>query len=112
MFDLTAVQFIILKYLYENDKNVVIQKDICDFSSLKYSTIINVLKRLEEKELIVKKTNYTSVISITERGMTLVENIGVISGFLDDKLLKDFSKKEINELSNYLDRIYSNIGNF
>ena len=35
--------------------------------------------------------------------MTLVENIGVTSGFVDDKLFKEFSKKEINELSNYLD---------
>lgn len=54
-YDLTAVQIITLNYLYDNNKKIVIQKNICDFLSLKHSTVINILKRLEEKELITKK---------------------------------------------------------
>jgi len=30
-FDLTATQIITLKYLYENENNIIIQKDICEF---------------------------------------------------------------------------------
>lgn len=48
-FDLIASQIITLKYLYENDKNIVIQKDICEYLSLKHITVNNILKRLEEK---------------------------------------------------------------
>ena len=54
-YDLTAVQFMILSYLYDNQNQVIIQKDICNHLSLKHSTIINILKRLEIKKLITKK---------------------------------------------------------
>ena len=110
-YDLTAVQIITLKYLYENNKKVVIQKDICDFLSLKHSTVINILKRLKSKDLITKKTNYKSEISITDKGIALVNNIGAKPGFVDNKLLKGFSKEKIVNLSNYLDRLYFNINN-
>ena len=110
-FDLTVTQIITLKYLSENEKNVVIQKDICEFLSLRHSTVIGILKRLEEKKLIVKKTFYNSEICITEKGKVLVESVGANQGFVDNKLLKGFSKKEVEELSNYLDRVYYNLNN-
>ncbi len=53
-YDLTASQIILLKYLYENKENTIIQKDICNYLPLKHSTIINILKRLELKGLITK----------------------------------------------------------
>ena len=111
-FDLTASQIIALKYLYENENNIIIQKDICEFLSLKHSTVISILKRLEEKELIIKKTYYNSEVSITKKGKRLVESVGATTGFVDNRLLKDFSKEEIEKLNNYLDRIYSNINNY
>ena len=111
-FDLTASQIITLKYLYENEYNIIIQKDICEFLSLKHSTVINILKRLEEKELIRKKTYHNSEVSITEKGKRLVESAGATTGFVDNRLLKGFSKEDIEKLNNYLDRIYSNINNY
>lgn len=110
-YDLTAVQIITLNYLYDNNKKIVIQKNICDFLSLKHSTVINILKRLEEKELITKKTNYKSEIAITDKRKVLVKNVGATPSFVDNKLLKGFNKNEIEELNDYLDRIYSNINN-
>ena len=110
-YDLTASQIILLKYLYENIDNTVIQKDICEYLSLKHSTIINILKRLELKGLIKKNTNYKSEISITKKGIELVESVGAKKGFVENKLLNGFTKEEIDDLSNYLDRLYSNINN-
>lgn len=110
-FGLTATQVIILKYLYENIEKNVIQKDITEYLSLKHSTVIEILKRLEEKELIEKETHYTSQIKITKKGKNLIEKIGATPGFVDNRLLKGFSKKEIEDLSNYLDRIRFNINN-
>lgn len=111
-YDLTASQIIILKYLYDNKDNVVIQKDICEFLSLKHSTIISILKRLEKKELITKKTQYKSEILITDKGIKLLESAKVKTGFVENRLLKGFSKEEKEELSDYLDRIFFNINNF
>lgn len=111
IYDLTAVQALLLEYLYENIDNVIIQKEICEHLSLKHSTVINVLKRLEIKGLIIKKTNYKSEISITEKGIELLNNAGIKKGFFENRLLKGFTKEEIDTLSNFLDRLYSNINN-
>ena len=108
-YDLTAAQIILLEYLNENKDQVIILKDLCEYLSLKHSTVISVLKRLESKELITRKTNYKSKISITEKGIGIIKSAGIKKGFCENELLKDFTKEEINELSNYLDRIYSNI---
>ena len=110
-YNLTAAQILLLKYLDMNDGKVLIQKDICNYLSLKHSTVIGILKRLEAKELIIKKTNHKSEITITEKGKKIIRSAGVKKGFVEDNLLKGFSKEEKEQLDDYLDRIYSNINN-
>ena len=110
-YNLTAAQVILLEYLYLNKGKIIIQKDLCEYLSLKHSTVISILKRLESKELITRKTNYKSEISITKKGIELIESTGIKKGFIENRLLKGFTKKEIEELSKYLDRLYSNISN-
>lgn len=63
------------------------------------------------KELITKKTQHKSEIFITDKGIQLLESAKVKTGFVENRLLKGFSKEEIEALSNYLDRIYFNIIN-
>lgn len=75
-YDLTATQIMLLMYLYEQRGKKVIQKEICEHLSLKHSTIISALKRLEDKQLVSKKAVYKSEISITEKGAKLVETVG------------------------------------
>ena len=108
-YDLTAAQILLLKYLNTNSGKMVIQKDICDYLSLKHSTVIGILKRLEAKQLITKKTNYKSEISITEKGRELLLSAGIEQGFVENNLLNGFNKEEIIQLNDYLDRIYSNL---
>lgn len=110
-YNITAAQILLLRYLQLNKGKMIIQKDICDYLCLKHSTIIGILKRLEEKELIIKKTNYRSEISITEKGKKIIDSAGIEKGFIEKNLLKGFSKEEIKQLDSYLDRIYSNISN-
>ena len=108
-YNLTATQILILGYLNEKKEDTIIQKDLCDYLSLKHSTVISILRRLEIKGLIIKKTNYKSEIEITEKGVELVKLVGVQKGFVEDKLLEGFNEKEIKQLNDFLDRIYSNI---
>ena len=110
-YDLTAAQILLLEYLNENSGKMIIQKDICDYLSLKHSTVIGILKRLEEKGLVTKKTNYKSEITITKKGIELINSAGVKKGFVEKSLLKGFTKDEIYQLDSYLSRIYSNINN-
>ena len=110
-YNITAAQILLLRYLQLNKGKMIIQKDICDYLCLKHSTVIGILKRLEEKELIIKKTNYRSEISITEKGKKIIDSAGIEKGFIEKNLLKGFSKEEIKQLDSYLDRIYSNISN-
>lgn len=110
-YNLTAAQIIILEFLRESKDQVIILKDLCEYLSLKHSTVISILKRLETKELITRKTNYKSEISITNKGIELIELVGIKRGFIENRFLKDFSEEEIKTLSGYLDRLYSNINN-
>lgn len=110
-YNLTTVQILLLEFLNNNRDKEIIQKDICEHLSLKHSTIINILKRLESKELITKKTNYKSVISITDKGKELLKKLGVKTGFIEDILLNGFTKEEIEVLSSQLDRMFKNVSN-
>ena len=110
-YDLTTVQILLLQYLYLNQDKTIIQKDLCDYLSLKHSTVIDILERLEKKELISKKTDYKALITITEKGKNLVESVGTKKGFIEDKLLDGFSKKDIELLNDYLERIDKNVKN-
>ena len=107
-YNITAAQTILLEYLNENQNKTIILKNICDYLSLKHSTVISILKRLEEKELITRKTNYTSEISITKNGIKMVETCGIKKGFVDDTLLKGFTEEEIEKLNEFLDRVNNN----
>ncbi len=107
-YNITAAQTILLEYLNENQNKTIILKNICDYLSLKHSTVISILKRLEEKELITRKTNYTSEISITKNGIKMIETCGIKKGFVDDTLLKGFTEEEIEKLNEFLDRINNN----
>lgn len=109
VYDLTTVQVLLLNYLNENKNKEIIQRDICERLSLKHSTIIKILKRLESKGLIVKKTKYRSIINITDKGKKLIESLEIKNGFIENKLLDGFSNKELELLSIFLDRISKNI---
>jgi DNA-binding MarR family transcriptional regulator len=107
-YNLTTVQLLLLMYLKENRDKEIIQKDICECLSLKHSTVIEILKKLEEKGYIHKETYYKSVLTITDEGLKVIDKVGAKKGFIEDKLLEGFTKEEIDKLSVLLDRIYEN----
>ena len=110
-YNITATQFIVLEYLLENENNVIIQKDVCEYLVLKHSTVIGIMQRLESKGLIKKETSHWSIITITDKGKKLIERVGDRRGFVEKTLLNGFDKKEIKTISNQLDIMYKNIKN-
>ncbi len=112
-YNLTIVQLLLLMYLKENRDKEVIQKDICERLSLKHSTVIEILKKLETKGYIHKETKYKSVLTITKEGLEILDKVGTKRGFVEDKLLNGFSKEDIDKLSVQLDKMYENLkGNY
>lgn len=108
-YKLTTVQLLLLMYLKENRDKEIIQKDICEKLSLKHSTVIEIIKKLEDKGYVHKETYYKSVLTITDNGVDVLNKVGATRGFIEDKLLEGFSKEEINKLSIQLDKIYENV---
>ena len=108
-YKLTTVQLLLLMYLKENRDKEIIQKDICEKLSLKHSTVIEIIKKLEEKGFVHKETYYKSVLTITDSGLDVLNKVGATRGFIEDKLLEGFSKDEIDKLSIQLDKIYENV---
>ena len=43
--NLTASQYVVLKYLIQNEGNKIIQKDIGEYLVLKHSTVIGIINR-------------------------------------------------------------------
>ena len=41
-YNLTAAQIMLLEFLYENNEKSIIQKNICNYLSLRHSTVINI----------------------------------------------------------------------
>lgn len=82
-YDITASQARILRYLIDHQNEVITQKDICMAWDLKHTTVIGLLRRLQEKGLVTtvtdSKNRRCSNVLLTEKGRQLstviVENL-------------------------------------
>lgn len=108
-FNLTASQYVVLKYLIQNEGKQIIQKDIGNYLVLKHSTVIGIINRLEEKELIKKETKHTSIISITSKGKKLYESIGDYEMGIEKNTLSSLNKQEKQQLSILISKIYNDV---
>lgn len=111
-YNLTSTQFLVLEYLIQNEGKDIIQKDICDYLELKHSTVIGIIKRLENKKLILKeKGRKTNQISINNAGRKLFNEVSDIKSRYEEILLKGFNKSDVTKLNKQLDIMYANIKN-
>lgn len=108
-YDLTASQYVVLKYLINNEGKNIIQKDVGEFLVLKHTTIIGIIKRLEQKGLIKKESKHASIITITSKGKKLYESIGDYEALINHDVLKSLNKQEKENLSELLIKIYDDI---
>jgi len=109
-YNLTATQFIVLEYLVENEGKNIIQKDICELLEIRHTTVIGIIKRLEEKNLIIKSNNKrTNIIKISSKGKELYNNLSGRKYNVEDILLSGFTKEEINDMEEKLNKMYVNI---
>lgn len=110
-YGITARQLEVLSFLNMNGDSS--QKDIADYFGIRHTTVIDLLKKLEGKNLIAKikdeKNLKFNVISLTDLGK---KQIGELDGFKDE--VQDIFTKELGAenqeiLIQSLNKIYEKI---
>ena len=109
-YNLTATQFIVLEYLVENEGESIIQKDICELLEIKHTTVVGIIKRLEEKGLITRTKNKQSkIINISQKGRELYNSLSGRRYDVENILLDGFTQEEIQDMEEKLNKMYLNI---
>lgn len=108
---LIAGQPRVLSELYLNEP--LTQKELADISCLDPATLSRLLDRLEEGRYITRNFNPDSrrsfLIALTDEGRTMAEKVWEAFHELEDEMLLGFSETELDELFEYMARIYRNL---
>lgn len=109
-FDVTPVQYGILKCLWDKDGQT--PKQIAEVLSLDGSTITGILDRMENKGLVIRIANKedrrTLKVEVTNQGFLLRVQIEKIIEEVNKKVMIKFSSEEQNQLKQFLKRISNN----
>ena len=110
---ITSSQANILMYLFANSGKEVNQKDIEKYLGLTNPTVNGILKRLELSGFIrnvinVEDKRFRNVV-LTEKAWELKDGLEAHKSYIQKMIIKDMSKKEIEETKIILDRIHKNI---
>lgn len=112
---LTFSQFQVMAFLVQNCGGNISQKQICDFLKVKHTSIIDVLKRLEAKGFIQRKTNSANARSncvfLTESGKEIMKEMNLERQYLNELIYKDMTDDEKLQLENLLNKVLKNIEN-
>ncbi len=111
--DITFTQLKILVFLYHNSQRDVSQKDICEFLKVKHTSLIDVLKRLENKKLIQRFVNRENArcncVRLTENALHMVEVMEENRKNMYNMFFNGFSQEECEQLEYLLSKILSNL---
>ena len=112
-FDITNEQGHVLSYLYHQGHASTSQYDLQQFFKRKGSTISSIVKNLERKGLIVRKTDMNDerrkILLLTDEGKAIVEGFEHVFHEMDELMLKDFSAAEKLMIEEMLKRMYQNL---
>lgn len=111
--ELTGAQLDILTFLLQQGSSPVCQKDIGDFLEIKHTSTIDVLKKLEEKQLIYRSDSPDKGrrrdVHLTESGRQLADKLAGKRQEVEAILTDGFSAEERTQLWQQLKRIYKNM---
>lgn len=111
-YGLTSTQLDVLLYLSkETDKENTLS-DIAAHFGVRHTSVIHVLKLLEQKGFICKSTaqgTRTKPILLTDKGRQLLSEIDQKSPLLDEIMFAGFSQTDKQLLEKMLHQIYQNL---
>lgn len=110
--DLTNSQASILIYLYKN-KEIVNQRDIEKKFDLTNPTVNGILNRLENKNFIKRtislKDARNKEIHLTEKSISLINEMKKEAKQLEKEMIAGVSKEELNIFNEVLRKIFNNM---
>lgn len=110
--NLTSAQLAFMSYLLDHKGGKVTQKDIAEALEIKHTTVIGLVKRLEEKGLVQSVTDSDNRkyrnISLTKEAMKVEERIRDHRRAMDETLSKGLTDEEIEQLRTLLKKVRNN----
>lgn len=107
-FGITSQQYNVLRILRGQHPNAVAVNMITGRMIDKMSNVSRLVDKLNQKGLVVRKVNYADRrqmdISITEKGLTLLEELDPIQDKIQSAF-KNLTEKEAQQLNNLLDKL-------
>lgn len=112
-YDLTKVQFDVLRYLDFNKEKKTTQRDIENYFGITNPTVSGILNRLESKQLITRITSNEDArckyIKQTDKAIVLHTQLRSHMDKKEKQLKANFSKEEEESLLYLLQKILKNI---
>lgn len=110
---ITGANGLIISYLAEHEDQEVYQKDLEERLGITRSTASKVITLMEEKGYITRESvshdKRLKRIELTEKSLQIYEKIKKEMKENEKKLVSGFTKEEIHELHDYMDRMKQNI---
>ena len=114
-FNLTGTQHQVLLYIHKNEsKRDVFQKDLEKHLKLTNPTVTGIIKRLEEKHMIVRCSSAEDArykcLHVTEEGHDILHKCfheGILS--IEARLVNDMSKEEVAQFKELLYKALKNL---
>ena len=110
--NLTMSQSYVLTYLARRG-GLATQKEIEDFLQVSHPTVVGIVSRLEDKELVSswmdERDRRNKNVRITEKARRLVNDMTRTIKLQESRMLAAFSPEEKKQLADMLRRIYQNL---
>lgn len=114
-FGLTGTQMDLLVYLYSHQERENTLSDIAAFFDIQHTSVIHVLKILEEKDYITKiptkRNPRFKNICLTDKSFTIMKQIHSDIAAVHEQMVQGLSPKDQEELVGLLNQIYGNVEN-
>ncbi|MGL5823176.1 MAG: MarR family winged helix-turn-helix transcriptional regulator [Sarcina sp.] len=112
-YGLNSQQAKMISYIYANQEEGVIQKDLAKKFNRNKASITSMLQGLEKKgyiQRVVSKNNEREKnIYVLEKGKDLIEEFNELFITVENKLLNNFTDEEIKKLKDLLTRVNENL---
>lgn len=110
-YNITARQLEVLDFI--NELNSVSQKDLSEHLGVKHTTVIELLRKLQEKDFIIKTQNEKNAkynaITLTDKGKELAKQLGTFRDEVENIIAKSLGKENKESLIHSLNIVYKNI---
>lgn len=111
--DMTFSQMEILFYLEKHSDHAINQQELCDAVQVSHPTMNGLINRMEEKELVVRRTDpmnrRSRYIEMTQKSQEILRQTRERRQRKDRLLVKGFTDEEVCELNRLLCMVYRNM---